>query len=134
MGKNNSSRNVTVGGSAYSFYDASTGIYVTRGEKKLLSARQLKAPKVRKALVSGHLEFVAEDHESPDASHLDVDKLVESFKAKFEKGMDIDKLAKAYNKEQAIAIASNFEIEADDNDTVKTLLSAVIEELTEKKD
>ena len=54
---------VTVGPRAYSFQDQSTGITVCRREDKELSRRQFRAPKIQKAIASGHLIIIADKSE-----------------------------------------------------------------------
>ena len=126
MGKNKSantdSKYVSLGDNAYSFYDPSTGIQVIRGEVVELSLRQLAAPKIRKALVNGHLQYVADKNEVVN----EVDS--ETLKAKFDKlveaGMDAGKIAKAFTMEEAKSLAEDNNITVEKDDTVLSIVEA----------
>lgn len=128
MGKNKStntdSKYVSLGDNAHSFYDPSTGIQIVRGEVVELSLRQLAAPKIRKALINGHLQYVADKNEAvnePDT---------ETLKAKFDKlveaGMDAGKIAKAFTMEEAKALAEDNNITVEEGDTVQSIVEALM--------
>ena len=65
-------KTIMLGENAQSFYDASTGIFIGRGETKELTVRQYTSPKIKKALTNGHLVIVTgsvpeiEDDKSED--------------------------------------------------------------------
>lgn len=128
MGKNKSantdSKYVSLGDNAYSFYDPSTGIQVVRGEVVELSLRQLAAPKIRKALINGHLQYVADKNEVVN----EVDS--ETLKAKFDKlveaGMDAGKIAKAFTMEEAKTLAEDNKITLEEDDTVLSIVEALM--------
>lgn len=128
MGKNKStntdSKYVSLGDNAYSFYDPSTGIQVVRGEVVELSLRQLAAPKIRKALINGHLQYVADKNEVVN----EIDN--ETLKAKFDKlveaGMDAGKIAKAFTMEEAKALAEDNNITVEEGDTVQSIVEALM--------
>ena len=82
---------VTVGPRAYSFHDQSTGITVCRGEDKELSRRQFRAPKIQKAIASGHLIIIADKSEIEKYSEADIEKLDKRLNAQFKKGMTLEK-------------------------------------------
>lgn len=128
MGKNKSantdSKYVSLGDNAYSFYDPSTGIQVVLGEVVELSLRQLAAPKIRKALINGHLQYVADKNEVVNG----VDS--ETLKAKFDKlveaGMDAGKIAKAFTMEEAKSLAEDNNITVEKDDTVLSIVEALM--------
>lgn len=120
---------VTVGPRAYSFHDQTTGITIVKGQKKELTLRQFNSRKIQRALTSGHLILVVQDSSIKPISDAEVKKMVKKIKAQFAQGMEISKMAKGYNLEQAKALAKSFDIEADPGDTVETLLQAVTDEL-----
>lgn len=128
MGKNKSantdSKYVSLGDNAYSFYDPSTGIQVVRGEVVELSLRQLAAAKIRKALINGHLQYVADKNEVVN----EVDS--ETLKAKFDKlveaGMDAGKIAKAFTMEEAKTLAEDNNITVEKDDTVLSIVEALM--------
>jgi len=113
---------VTVGPRAYSFHDQSTGITVCRGEDKELSRRQFRAPKIQKAIASGHLIIIEKYSEA------DIEKLDKRLNAQFKKGMTLEKLAKGYSLEELKLVAGLHEIVAEKDDTVETILQALLEE------
>ena len=96
---------VTVGPRAYSFHDQSTGITVCRGEDKELSRRQFRAPKIQKAIASGHLIIIADKSEIEKYSEADIEKLDKRLNAQFKKGMTLEKLAKGYSLEELKLVA-----------------------------
>lgn len=122
--KSTDTKYVSLGDNAYSFYDPSTGIQVVRGEVVELSLRQLAAPKIRKALVNGHLQYVADKNEvvnevDPDTLKAKFDKLVEA-------GMDAGKIAKAFTMEEAKALAEDNNITVEKDDTVLSIVEALM--------
>lgn len=119
---------VTVGPRAYSFHDQSTDITVCRGEDKELSRRQFRAPKIQKAIASGHLIIIADKSEIEKYSEADIKKLDKRLNAQFKKGMTLEKLAKGYSLEELKLVAGLHEIVAEKNDTVETLIQALLEE------
>ena len=127
-------RKVKLGSEAYSFYDASLGLQISRGEVKELKPNQINSIKVRRALTSGHLEYVTEEETQ---NTIDEDR-ANTLNAKLQKlhseGMEIKKIAKAFTLEELSLIASEvYGIEAEEGDTVDTLLTAVIEEMESNK-
>lgn len=119
---------LTVGPRAYSFHDQSTGITICRGEEKELTRRQFRTPKIQKAVASGHLIIIADKSEIEKYSEADIEKLGKRLTAQFKKGMTLEKIAKAYSLEELKLVAKLHEIEAEPNDTVETLLQALLED------
>lgn len=126
-------RIVTVGPRAYSFHDQSTGITVIRGQQKALNMKQYASKKIQRALATGHLVLVANQVISA-ISENDVKKMVKKIKAQYKQGIELAKVQKGYNFEQAKALAKAFEIEADPEDTVETLIEAVFKELANSEE
>ena len=119
---------VTVGPRAYSFHDQSTGITVCKGEDKELSRRQFRTQKIQKAIAAGHLIIVADKSDIEKYSESDIEKLDKRLNAQFKKGMTLEKLSKGYSLEELKLVANLHEIVAEKNDTVETLLQALLEE------
>ena len=119
---------VTVGPRAYSFHDQSTGITVCKGEDKELTRRQYRSPKIQKAIAAGHLIIIADKSEIEKYSEADIEKLDKKLTAQFKKGMTLEKLSKAYSFEELKLVAGLHEIVADKDDTVETILQALLEE------
>lgn len=119
---------VTVGPRAYSFHDQSTGITVCKGEDKELTRRQFRSPKIQKAIAAGHLIIIADKSEIEKYSEADIEKLDKRLTAQFKKGMTLEKLSKAYSFEELKLVAGLHEIVADKDDTVETILQALLEE------
>lgn len=127
MGKksaNTDSKYVSLGDNAYSFYDPSTGIQVVRGEVVELSLRQLAAPKIRKALINGHLQYVADKNEA--VNEVDPETLKARFDKLVEAGMDAGKIAKAFTMEEAKALAEDNNITVEKDDTVLSIVEALM--------
>ena len=121
---------VTVGPRAYSFHDQSTGITVCRGEDKELSRRQFRAPKIQKAIASGHLIIIADSRRRHTRLRTvtGVQTCALPIYAQFKKGMTLEKLAKGYSLEELKLVAGLHEIVAEKDDTVETLIQALLEE------
>lgn len=119
---------VTVGPRAYSFHDQSTGITVCKGEDKELSRRQYRTQKIQKAIAAGHLIIVADKSDIEKYSESDIEKLDKRLNAQFKKGMTLEKLSKGYSLEELKLVANLHEIVAEKNDTIETLLQALLEE------
>ena len=119
---------VTVGPRAYSFHDQSTGITVCKGEDKELSRRQYRTQKIQKAIAAGHLIIVADKSDIEKYSESDIEKLDKRLNAQFKKGMTLEKLSKGYSLEELKLVANLHEIVAEKDDTVETLLQALLEE------
>lgn len=117
-----------MGPRAYSFHDQSTGITVCKGEDKELTRRQYRSPKIQKAIAAGHLIIIADKSEIEKYSEADIEKLDKRLTAQFKKGMTLEKLSKAYSFEELKLVAGLHEIVADKDDTVETLLQALLEE------
>lgn len=127
MGKNKSatdSKYVSLGDNAYSFYDPSTGIQIVRGEVVELSLRQLAAPNIRRALINGHLQYVADKNEV--VNEVDTETLKAKFDKLVEAGMDAGKIAKAFTMEEAKALAEDNNITVEKDDTVLSIVEALM--------
>ena len=125
-----SGRLVTLGPEAYSFYDASLGLHLSRGEVKELKPSQLNSLKVRRALTAGHLEYVAEPEVQKDIDEERANTLNSKLLELYSEGMENSKIAKAFTLEEITLVASEmYGITADKDDTVETILTAVIEEI-----
>ena len=134
MGNNNKTKKVSIktkrimlGENAQSFFDASTGIFIGKGETKELSVRQYTSPKIKRAITNGHLVIVTGDIPDLEEEH------AEDLKAKFDtlmnQGMDVAKIAKAFTMKEIKAVASLCDIEPEDDDTVEDLVQAIINQV-----
>ena len=139
MGKNKNKaaeRWVTLGDSAYSFYDASTGIQVTKGEKKKLTPRQLNSPKIKKALHNGHLQYAVNDN-SPKVDKYD-EEVVEGMKARFEEmvltGMEASKIASAFSDEEVDKIAGEYGFTRGRDEASVAVIQSIIDSEFEGKE
>lgn len=124
---------VTTGANAYSFHDQSTGITICRGEDRELSPRQYRSKKVQIALSSGHLVLVHEDSKVKKYSKDDIEKLLKKLSTQFSNGMEVNKISKAYTLEEAKLMANEYDITAEEDDTVESLIQALLEEFEETK-
>jgi len=134
--KKTTERFVTLGDAAYSFYDASTGIFIGKGDKKKLTARQLNSPKIKKALHNGHLQYAANDN-SPKVDKYD-ENAVENLKARFEamveKGMESSKIAQAFSDEEVDKIAGEYNLTRDKGENSVAVIQSIIDELEGTKE
>jgi dTDP-4-dehydrorhamnose reductase len=95
--------------------------------------KQYASKKIQRALATGHLVLVANQVISA-ISENDLKKMIKKIKAQYKQGMELAKVQKGYNFEQAKALAKAFEIEADPEDTVETLIEAVFKELANSEE
>ena len=120
-------KRVMLGENAQSFYDASTGIFLGRGETKELTVRQYSSPKIKKAITNGHLVLVIGD--IPELT----DENKEDLKAKFDtlvnQGMTATKISKAFSMEQIQAVAEQYGLTPEEGDTVKSIIEDILSEI-----
>lgn len=129
-------RFVTLGDAAYSFYDASTGIFICKGDKKKLTARQLNSPKIKKALHNGHLQYAVNEN-SPKAEKYDenaVENLKTRFESMVEKGMESTKIAQAFSDEEVDKIAGEYGLARDKDENSVAVIQSIIDELEGNKE
>lgn len=125
---------VTVGSNAYSFTDQVTGISISKGEERELTARQYRTKRIQKAIVSGHLVLVPDKNKAEKYTDEDIEKLDKRLSAQFSKGMDTAKIAKAYSLEEIKLIAKRHNIEAEPQDTIKDIIEVLLEDFEESKE
>lgn len=129
-------RFVTVNDNANIFHDQTTGITIVKGEKKELNDYQLNTKRIRAALQSGHLVYATAD-EDPIPTISKEEKtatLVKKIQALYKAGTDPKKIEKQFSLEDLKDIATSFEITPEDDDTKSTLVEAIIDEISEKKE
>ena len=78
--------------------------------------------------------LVVQDSAIKSISDSDIKKMTKKIKAQFAQGMEVAKISKGYNLEQATALAKSFGIEPDQGDTVEILIQAIIEELAKEEE
>ena len=127
------SKFITLGPKANGFFDQTTGITIARGEKVEINDRQLRSRRIAMALNSGHLVFAQPDQEVKKEKETDLQKLDKKLKAQYEKGVTLDKMSKDITMDQAKALAETHEIEVAEDDTVKDIIEAIIEDFKEEK-
>lgn len=109
------------------FYDPSTGICIRRGQVVELSSTQRLAPRIARALRGGHLVTAIES--TKEITPLSGSELRKKFESLYNQGMTVSKVSKNFSMEELKAVAQEFNLEADANDTKKTLTEAIFEEL-----
>lgn len=127
------SKFISLGPKANGFFDQTTGLTIARGEKVEVNDRQLRSRRIAMALNAGHLVFVQPDQSVEKEKVVDIQKIDKKLKAQYEKGVTIDKMVKDISMDQAKAIAELHDIEVDEGDTVKDIISAVVEDFKEEK-
>lgn len=127
-------KKIMLGDAAQSFFDASTGIFIGKGDVKELSVRQYNSPKIKKALTNGHLVIVMGD--VPSQAEENAEDLKAKFDTLMNQGMEASKIAKAFTLPEIKEVAKQYDLEPDDDDTVDTLVEAIISEIegTAKED
>ena len=120
-------KRIMLGENAQSFFDASTGIFIGKGETKELSVRQYNSPKIKRALTNGHLVIVTGDVPELEEEH------AEDLKAKFDtllnQGMEVAKIAKAFSLKEIQVVAGQYDIEAEEDDSVEDVVQAIVNQI-----
>lgn len=120
-------KRIMLGENAQSFFDASTGIFIGKGETKELSVRQYNSPKIKRALTNGHLVIVTGDVPELEEEH------AEDLKAKFDtllnQGMEVAKIAKAFSLKEIQVVAGQYDIEAEEDDSVDDVVQAIVNQI-----
>lgn len=131
--KQSAERYVMLGDSAYSFYDASTGIFVGKGDKKKLTSRQLNSPKIKKALHNGHLQYAVDDNKPAEKyNEQAIEALNDRFVAMVESGMEASKIAQAFSDEEVDKIAGEYNLTRDSGEQSVDVIQSIIDELEGK--
>ena len=128
------SKFISLGPKANGFFDQTTGITIARGEKVEVNDHQLRSRRIAMALNSGHLIFVQPDQDVEKEKKVDIQKLDKKLKAQYEKGVTIDKMIKDITMDQAKALADIHEIEVAEDDTVKDVILAIVEDFKEENE
>lgn len=120
-------KRIMLGENAESFFDASTGIFIGKGETKELSVRQYNSTKIKRALTNGHLVIVTGDVPELEEEH------AEDLKAKFDtllnQGMEVAKIAKAFSLKEIQVVAGQYDIEAEEDDSVEDVVQAIVNQI-----
>lgn len=107
---------VKLGPKAGSFYDPYTKILVRKNEVVELTPKQMNYPRVRSALMGGHLVMAVEDVNTPKVSLKN--RYIEAYKS----GKDVSKI---FNLTDLKNIAYDFDIEVEDSDTKASIIDAI---------
>lgn len=123
---------IALGTRANGFYDQITGITVARGEKVEITERQKDTKKIQMALNAGALQLVQPDVKIKNISESEAKKLDKKIQEKLGKGVTLDKICSDLTIEQAKALAELHELELSENDTVQSIMEAVVEDYNEE--
>lgn len=108
------------------FKDPITGFQILPKEVKELN---VTSPRITVAIQGGHLIYT----EAPEQPKEQVgEELLEQFKTDLANGAEDAKLLKSYKRAQLEVIASQLDIEIEKDDTAKTILEAIKEELAQQ--
>lgn len=133
MGKTskNKGRLVTLGDSAYSFFNAATGIHFVKGESKRLTPHQLSNAQIKRALHNGHLQFVLDESEGKKINNTPetTEDLVKKLSVMYEKGMEPSKIAQGFTDEQVDSMANHYGLSRDEGENSEEVIKAIIEQL-----
>lgn len=107
---------VKLGPKAGSFYDSYTKILVRKNEVVELTPKQMNFPRIKNALMGGHLVMAVEDVDTPIVTLKD--KYIEAYQS----GKDVSKI---FNLNDLKSIAYDFDIEVEDSDTKASIIDAI---------
>lgn len=127
--KTKSKIRVSTGNHANIFHDQVTGITVVKGEIVELTRAQFNNKKVQAAIAAGHLILVPEAQKVVDKyTEEDIDNLYKKIKVLYEQGTTIEKIAGSLTMEEAKLIAKANSVTVEKEDTVESIVKAVLEE------
>lgn len=127
--KTKSKIRVSTGNHANIFHDQVTGITVVKGEIVELTRAQFYNKKVQAAIAAGHLILVPEVQKTVDKyTEEDIDKMYKKIKALYEQGTTVEKIAGSLTMEEAKLIAKANSVTVEKEDTVESIVRAVLEE------
>lgn len=127
--KTKSKIRVSTGNHANIFHDQVTGITVVKGEIVELTRAQFNNKKIQSAIAAGHLILVPEVQKTVDKyTDEDIDKMYKKIKALYEQGTTIEKIAGSLTMEEAKLIAKANSVTVEKEDTVESIVRAVLEE------
>lgn len=127
--KTKSKTRVSTGNHANIFHDQVTGITVVKGEIVELTKAQFYNKKVQAAIAAGHLVLVPEVQKTVDKyTEDDIDKMYKKIKALYEQGTTVEKIAGSLTMEEAKLIAKANSVTVEKEDTVESIVRAVLEE------
>lgn len=126
-------KRVKLGPNANVFHDQTTGITISKGESIELNMYQLNSKRIKNALAGGHLIYSNEELDNFNKQE-EKEQLIEKLKLKsvklFEKGTDPTKAAEGFTLDELKLLASEHEIEVDDNDTKVSIMKAIFEDIS----
>lgn len=127
--KTKSKIRVSTGNHANIFHDQVTGITVVKGEIVELTRAQFNNKKVQAAIAAGHLILVPDVQKTVDKyTEEDIDKMYKKIKALYEQGTTVEKIAGSLTMEEAKLIAKANSVTVEKEDTVESIVKAVLEE------
>lgn len=127
--KTKSKIRVSTGNHANIFHDQVTGITVVKGEIVELTRAQFNNKKVQAAIAAGHLILVPDVQKTVDKyTEDDIDKMYKKIKALYEQGTTVEKIAGSLTMEEAKLIAKANSVTVEKEDTVESIVRAVLEE------
>lgn len=127
--KTKSKIRVSTGNHANIFHDQVTGITVVKGEIVELTRAQFYNKKVQAAIAAGHLILVPDVQKTVDKyTEEDIDKMYKKIKALYEQGTTVEKIAGSLTMEEAKLIAKANSVTVEKEDTVESIVRAVLEE------
>lgn len=133
-------RYVTLGKNANFFRDSRFDISIAKNEVVELNAMQLNSPAVKKALQGGHLVFTEKpgnELKAPakeEKKELTVEELAEAFVGFAGKKDPQKKIKKNFTIDQLKAIAPTFDVEVEEEDTVDTLIEALLDAINNNEE
>ena len=123
----NKKKFVELGEKANYFHDPYTGLTISRGEVKELTAEQALSKRVKSGLAQGHISYA----EAPSNTSSNLPSL-EDTQVKFEKlkealKSDVDAMAKKFNMDELKVLAEAHEIVIEAGDSKADIIKAILE-------
>lgn len=127
--KTKSKIRVTTGKNANIFHDQVTGITVVKGNIVELTKAQFNNKRIQTAIATGHLVLVPEVMKTVDRySEEDIENLLKKIQALYKQGTTIEKISSSITMEEAKLIAKANNVTVEKEDTVESIVKAVLEE------
>ena len=103
-------------------------------EVKVLDSRQYNAPKIKRALSTGHLQLATEGYNTMQ-NQSEIDSMVERFEDMVKSGMEASKIAQAFTDDEVDKIAAEYGLTRDEGEDSTAVLNSIIKaEFEGKKD
>jgi hypothetical protein len=113
------------------FFDPYTQVKVVGDDIVELNSNQLRSRKIKTALASGHLVYHTDSDNQSPTTEVNPKELDDKFKDLYSSGKSSAQLAASFTLNELRIIAKKHDIEPEDKDNKLTLISVILEDISE---